>query len=1271
MANNSVSNNENSNLIERFYNYDWSSTSFVPIDSWEPHIKSIVNLCFKSGFPTFISIGQDMLTIYNEAAIPAMKSKHPQAPESTQKVLNERRLKTLNKLSCQTADAESLESACQITMKALQNNQDIPYALIYLIENNKDPKTGFNSPIARLVATTFDEVCKDELIHKKLKRHIPDYFPETHEMIELSKISDQNYIDVKCATSTYSFLRCDCWPINLVMKEEKLIHVLLKDNSQAILLPIKLTFCNERNLSAVLICGINPLRKLDDKYMEFYKSVLNYVSRILIRGMSIEEEKRRAKILADLNHQKDMFFQSISHELKTPLTLIFSPLDELMNINSQDMQMKSYLQIIQRNTRRLFKLINTLLQFSNIESGQLEAHFYETDVTKLTRELAMNFENITSKLGLKYIINIPNSDEFYQTENVKVYLDHDMYETIVFNLCSNAIKHTWNGSICIRLYLDNKNEQKMMVLEVSDTGVGIPKTILPNIFQRFYRVESQSSRSHEGAGIGLAIIKEFVKCHGGDITVTSEVNKGTAFKCWFPIGCKHLQINQIYYNNKENYRMSNDQKYSKRQLYLEENLQWIQNYSSSIQDNMSNKNLTSDYNMDINKFDDIISPFSTDSKESSLTIISKKYQILVVDDNTDMRNYLSDLLREFNIICACDGQDAIQTLHKLDKLPDLILSGFEKGANNYLKKPFSSQELILRIYDTIKLSNLRHKILYQQYKQESIKQFLLTISEMINSGDNLIEALSNITKKISKILPCDRIFIISNGLSTSNTSNSTLVALYENLENKTLIAESFQNEEITNLYSQSIQSQTFLNNSGIEILLNTYCTNTCKNVSMLSMEIKMNNSYWGWIKLQRSPNSIWLNSEIELLQQISNQISLAIFYKTLMEKNLKKEIQVKAETIANKTKTQILANTSHELRTPLGAIIGLISLFDQSTLTNDQKDIINIIQYTSDSVLSIVNKILNAAKLEMHQITSIKTTFDLLDLFEKTIEQFIKDLENKQIELILNCDIENLPRYNRGDSERIKVTEAGEIIVYVSIKSQKDIDNNKSNTYNHIVKKDYLLIELHDTSNGHQDSIGLGLSICKNLVKINGGEFKVESQLGKGNKFWLTWNIDLLPINTRFNSQISYILPYFIMLKQILVIHPIESARNAILKYLKMVKNVDAFDSLNKGIQEIKNYLNLYNQSIYDIVFIRLYEKNKDEVMKGLLELREMDKYSNNLLIIFIVSSGDKEIILAKTLISKIKGRTATIHSPVTWQKMTKLLSNLYDNFGKNKNINI
>ncbi|KAF0542827.1 protein-histidine kinase [Gigaspora margarita] len=619
--------------------------------------------------------------------------------------------------------------------------------------------------------------------------------------------------------------------------------------------------------------------------------------------------------------------------------------------------------------------------------------------------------------------------------------------------------------------------------------------------------------------------------------------------------------------------------------------------------------------------------------------------------------------------------------------------GLDKGANNYLKKPFSARELIARIRDSIELSNLRRKILFQQQRQEKIKQTLFSISEMIHSRLDLKETLPNVLKTIHSILPCDRIFIIS---YEPTTSSRTLVALHEDPESM-IPMDSSQEEAITNLHSQNLSSQMFLNNNfGVDISLNVYCTDTCKNASMLSAEIKVDDGCWGWIKLHRPPNSFWFNSEIDLLQRIANRISLAITYNLVMEENLKKDMQIKAEAIANKTKNQILANTSHELRTPLGAIVGILSSLDNGALTDEQINMIDIMTRASDSLLSIVNDILNAAKLEAHKIILINTTFDLLDLFEKVIEQFVEDAENKQIELILNYDVENIPRYVKSDHDRlkqvlfhllsnsIKFTETGEVVMDVSIKSHKVIDTNQENqTYNQIVEKHYLFVELRDTGIGidpkfikdiwecfsqvdtsitrRQDGIGLGLSICKNLIAINGGEIEVESQLGKGCKFWFTWNIDPSPPNIPLNKQISYKLPSYILLKRILVIHPVKSARSSILKYLKMVEIVDAFDDPSKGIQEAKNYQELHNKSAYDIVFISLYEKNKEEVIKVSLELREMDINDDNLLIIFMVPSGDKGNALAYNLISKVGGRTAIIYSPVTWQKLTNLFSKIMD----------
>ncbi|RIB28827.1 hypothetical protein C2G38_2156934 [Gigaspora rosea] len=1318
--------NEISTII---YNYDWSTTYLGPMDSWEPMIKNALDLCLQSAYPICLYLGPDLITIFNkelgksvnevympdyqlsqlknvmttgkgvfqkEQYVERLRSGYKEemyfdytfspifksngsvhgvyslVQEVTQKVLSVRRFKTLSEFGRWTSEIKSLDSACNIITNVLRdNNADIPYALIYFIEHKLN--TGCESLIARLTATTFDEDSKKE-------RHFPDYFPETREIIDLFKEADNNhetYIELKRETTIHSFLKCDSWPIHLLIKKGHHVKVILKDGSQAVLLLTKIPLGGDQTLSAVLICGINRMRKLDEQYMEFLQV--------------------------------------------SPLTLMLSPLEDVISESSWETPIMSHLQTIRRNTRRLLKLINVLLQFSNIEANQLEANYIETDIAEFTQELVSGFKNMAETLSLDFIIDIPHSSEFNHSTSDKIYLDHDMYETIVFNLCSNALKHTWNGSIIIRLYFDYKDKKKMLVLEVSDTGVGIPEVALPNIFQRFYRVESQNSRSHEGTGIGLALVKQLITRHGGDITVTSVVNKGTTFKCWFPIGCEHLPTNQIRFNNVEKPINNCQELYINRQLYLEECSQWAKNNMPEAQFNRDQLSIDDDWSVDKVFTKEISSPSSTDN----LAAI-KKHQILLIEDNNDMRNYLSVLLEEFDVINAYDGRDAIKILKKTDKLPDLILSdimlpnmngyelldalrsntktqlipvillsakadeysqikGLDKGAVDYLIKPFSAQELIIRIRAIIELSLLRRKMILQQCKQEEINQLLLSISTELFSSSSIKEALHYIAEEVFHRIPCERIIIISN--EQDEFKNNKILALFEDLTNPFV--------EISDTDRRDLQiftnSQEFLNNnSGIAISLDVYCDDVRKNVSILSVKIWLSNGFWGWIKIYRHSNSIWLDSEIEVLQQISNQISLAITYGSLLEQNNTLEIQIKAAEIANNAKGQILANTSHdlnftELRTPLGAIVGMLSSFEGTNLTVDQRDMINIMARASDDALSIINNILDAAKLEAHKITLVDRTFDLLELFDDTIEMFGDKAGSKKIELIINYDVDKLPRYVKSDPERIKFTEQGEIILTISMLTREVIDENNVNpTNSQIIKKGVLLIELYDTGIGmdpeyikhawksfsrgdisltrKQEGTGLGLSICKSLIEINGGKINAESQLGKGSKFWFTWNIELLPsmttiskfqtqlLNMQFNEQLFYILPHTIRKKRILIIHPVEMIRKVILNYLKKVEKVDAFDTFDKAIRAAKAYKKSHDKPAYDIAFIGLNENN--EVVEAALELKGLEMNGNNLVIIFIAFPSNEGNELAKRLIGKVGGSTFIIYTPITWKKL-------------------
>src|SRR6185437_8440709 len=486
------------------------------------------------------------------------------------------------------------------------------------------------------------------------------------------------------------------------------------------ILHIPLCISNSSCPNAVLTIGLNPYRKYDSVYQSFIRLLTDQVLLEMNNMHVIEEERKKREILAEIDKAKTVFFNNVSHEFRTPLTLMLGPLEELMRQPSQEIkpQYQASIKTTHRNAIRLLKLVNTLLDFSRIESGRQDAHFSKVDIGVYTKNLVSNFDSVMEKASLKFIVNIQEIAE-------PVYVNASMWEKIVFNLFSNAFKYTLEG--CVTLNLFSENSQ--LILRVADTGVGIPESELPRMFERFHRVKGTAGRTYEGTGIGLSLIKELVTLHGGSIEVDSTTAKdkaGSTFTVKIPTGKEHLSSKQLIEVNKEVQEAISN-------LYAQEAEALIETVTEKV-------NGTEDIGH---------RPIVLNGKPAP-QLVSKRASILIVDDNADMRAYLKTLLeKNYNIIVAKNGKEALEKIHKnplqlilsdimmpvMDgiqllkqikqnrqtaHIPVILLSarageeakieGYDIGADDYIVKPFSSKELLARVRAQIKIVELRNEL---------------------------------------------------------------------------------------------------------------------------------------------------------------------------------------------------------------------------------------------------------------------------------------------------------------------------------------------------------------------------------------------------------------------------------------------------------------------------------------------------------------------------------------------------------------------------------
>ncbi len=464
-----------------------------------------------------------------------------------------------------------------------------------------------------------------------------------------------------------------------------------------------------------LIAGLNPHRVFDDAYRGFIGLLTAQVAAAVARADEYERARQRADALAEIDRAKTAFFSNVSHEFRTPLTLLLGPLeDALAAAEKTAPEQYERLDIAHRNALRLLRLVNSLLDFSRIEAGRVQVEYRPTDLAALTAELASSFRSATDKAGLALIVDTP-------ALAAPVYVDRDMWEKIVLNLLSNAFKFTFEGAITVLLRAAEGNAR----LTVRDTGTGIPAEHLPKLFDRFHRVEGARGRSFEGSGIGLALVRELVSLHGGDIAVESEVGHGTAFHVTIPLGAAHLPPGQLGTTPGGTIAAA------RTQSFVEEALRWLPGTAG-------------DALLDAGAARDV------PQAGAAADLAVERRHVLLADDNADLRGYIGRLLAEhgYNVEMVADGEAALAALRArrpdilvtdvmmpgldgfallrtlredpgLRDLPVVMLSarageeskveGLTAGADDYLTKPFSARELLARVAANIAMARLRRE----------------------------------------------------------------------------------------------------------------------------------------------------------------------------------------------------------------------------------------------------------------------------------------------------------------------------------------------------------------------------------------------------------------------------------------------------------------------------------------------------------------------------------------------------------------------------------
>lgn len=769
--------------------FDWSTTPLDEPESWPQSLKTIVRVMLTSRFAMWMGWGPELTFLYNDAyARMTLGKKHPWAlgkpsrevwaeiwddiepriqrvletgeatwdealmlflersgyreetyhtfsysplyaengrvagnfcvvSEETERVIGERRLTTLRSLSAALSTTYTEEDVMGAVERSLGvNTRDLPFTLTYLFDVENEAVLASRSGI--------------EASHRAASPVIPAGM--NHGSWPVGAVLAHNApVRLDDLGSLFGELPTGSW------NEQPRSALLVPLASQA-----------QEKPAGVLIAALNPYRQLDSSYSGFIDLVAGQIAASLANARAYDQARKRAESLAELDRAKTIFFSNVSHEFRTPLTLMLGPLEDLLEerrASELAPAMRQEIETVHRNGLRLLKLVNTLLDFSRIEARRIQATYRPVDLAGRTAELSSVFRSAMERAGLFYRVHCEPLPE-------PVYVDLEMWERIVLNLLSNAFKFTLAGGVEVRL----RSVDGCAELSITDTGSGIPAAELPRIFERFHRIEGAPGRTHEGTGIGLALVDELVRLHGGNVRVESRLDRGTTFRVSVPFGVDHLPPERVTHEG------STRDSTLGAVPFVQEALRWLPGESVGEEAFLKN----------VEKVDLDSNPPQIEAGGGS------RARVLLVDDNRDMREYVERLLRRrYDVVAASNGEEGLAAA--LAHPPDLVLSdimmpglngfeflrelraaqatspipiillsarageeaeseGLEAGADDYLVKPFTARELMARVGAHISMYRLRLELVRKEQemrrKAEDAEKQYRAILESISEG---------------------------------------------------------------------------------------------------------------------------------------------------------------------------------------------------------------------------------------------------------------------------------------------------------------------------------------------------------------------------------------------------------------------------------------------------------------------------------------------------------------------------------------------------------